>query len=274
MNSTQMLPTAIDLGTVVVTAQIHERPPRQVDLQRENAAFRELAGHFSSEPDTFLQRLVEITMKLCDADTVGMSVEQTADHGEGIFRWVAMAGDLKHMVGGTTPRNFSPCGICVDRNQPILMNRLDRFYPYYRKTRRPFVEALLLPWAVRGGPAGTLWGVVHSDRRKFDREDVRLMSCLAGFASGAIRLSQATSEMQRATIARVVAAMAHHINNPLQAAMMAVFCAQSKNGVKADVRELLSIVEVELQRVATLSEELLRETAAEARVLRKHYAGE
>lgn len=45
----------------------------------------------------------------------------------------------------------------------------------------------------------------------------------------------------------------------------AVFCAQSKNGVKADVRELLSIAEVELQWLV-LSEELLRAAAAEARV--------
>lgn len=268
----QMLPTAIGLETVVVTAQLHERPPRQVDLQREISALRELAGYFASKPDIFLQRLAEMTVDLCDADTAGISVEQTADNGERIFRWVAMAGDLKHMVGGTTPRNFSPCGICVDRNQPILMNRLDRFYPYYKEARRPFVEALLVPWAVSGRSAGTLWGVVHSDRRKFDREDVRLMSCLAGFASGAILLSHATSEMQRATTARVVAAMAHYINNPLQAAMMAVFCAQSKNSVRADVRELLSIAEIELQRVAALSEKLLRETAAEARAHCKHYA--
>ena len=273
MNSMQMLPTATRLESVVVTAQLQQRPPRQVDLQRENAAFRELAGHFASEPDAFLQRLVEITVKLCDADTVGISVEQTTDNGEKIFRWVAMAGELKHLIGGTTPRNFSPCGVCVDQNQPLLLDRLDRFYPYFREAPRPFVEALLLPWAVSGGPVGTLWVVVHSDRRKFDREDVRLMSCLAGFASGAILLKQTMIETERATAAaQVVAAMAHHINNPLQGATLALFCAQSRSGIKADVRELLSIAEAELQRVAELSAELIRKTAAEIRVLRKEHA--
>ena len=270
MNSMQMLPTAIELENVVVTAQLQQRPPRPVDLQRENAAFQELAGHLTSEPDAFLQKLVEITVKLCDADTVGISLEQTADNGEKIFRWVAMAGELKHLIGGTTPRNFSPCGVCVDQNQPLLMDHLDRFYPYFREAPRPFVEALLLPWAVSGGPVGTLWVVVHSDRRKFDREDVRLMNCLAGFASGAMLLKQTTLERERATAAaQIVAAMAHHINNPLQAAMLALFCAQSKNHVRADVRELLSIAEIELQRVAALSAELIRKTAAEVRVLQK-----
>ena len=269
-----MFPAEVELESVVVTDQLQWRPPRQVDLQRENAAFRELADHFASAPDAFLQRLVEITVNLCDAGTVGISVEQTSDTGEKIFRWVAMAGELKHLIGGTTPRNFSPCGVCVDQNQPLLMERLDRFYPYFREAPRPFVEALLLPWAVRGGPAGTLWVVAHSDHRKFDREDVRLMSCLAGFASGAILMKQTMLETERATAAaQVVDAMAHHINNPLQGAMLALFCAQSKRGIKADVRELMSIVEVELQRVAALSAELIKKTAAEVRVLQKERAG-
>jgi hypothetical protein len=85
MNSMPMLPTAIELESVVVTAQLQERPPRQVDLQRENAAFRELAGHLNSEPDAFLQRLAETTVNLCDADTVGISVEQTDENGEKDF---------------------------------------------------------------------------------------------------------------------------------------------------------------------------------------------
>ncbi len=275
MNSTHILHTPTELESVVVTDQLQQRAPRPVDLERENAAFRELAGHFTAGPDAFLQKLVEITVKLCDADTVGISVEQTTDSGEEIFRWIAMAGELKHLIGGTTPRNFSPCGMCVDQNQPLLMHRLDRFYPYFREAPRPFVEALLLPWVVTGGPVGTLWVVAHSDRRKFDREDVRLMSCLAGFASGAILQKQATLETERATAAaQILAAMAHHINNPLQGAMMALFCAQTKNGVKADVRELLSIAEVELQRVAALSAELLQKTAAEVRVLQKNCAKE
>jgi len=158
----------------------------------------------------------------------------------------------------------------VDQNQPLLRERLDRFYPYFREAPRPFVEALLLPWTVRSGPVGTLWVVAHSDHRKFDREDVRLMSCLVGFASGAMLLKQTTLERERATAAaQIVAAMAHHINNPLQGAMLALFCAQSKNHVRADVRELLSITEIELQRVAALSAELITKTAAEVRILQK-----
>ena len=102
-----------------------------------------------------LERLVELARTLCDAGTVGISVEQNNDKGERIFLWVAMAGELKHMLGGTTPRNFSPCGICVDQKAPLLMDRLDRFYPYFREAPLPFVEALLIPWEVKDGANGT-----------------------------------------------------------------------------------------------------------------------
>jgi hypothetical protein len=265
MTYPQSLSATIKLESIVITPQLQQRSSRQIDLRKENAAFRELADHLTSEPDEFLQMLVEQTMKLCDADTVGISVEEVNDKGDKIFRWVAMAGELKHLIGGTTPRDFSPCGVCVDQNQPLLMDRLDRFFPYFKDAPLPFVEALLIPWGVSEGPVGTLWIVAHSDTRKFDREDVRLMGCLTAFAAGAIRLKQTLLETERAiAAAQVVAAMAHHINNPLQGAMLALFCAKSKSDLSPDVRELILIADAELQRVAGLSAELLRKTTPES----------
>jgi hypothetical protein len=264
MTSHQHLPASIALESIVITPQLQQRSSREIDLHKENAAFRELASNFASEPDEFLQLLVEQTIRLCDADTVGISVEEVDDKGDKIFRWVAMAGELRHLIGGTTPRNFSPCGVCVDQNRPLLMDRLDRFYPYFREAPLPFVEALLIPWGVSGGPIGTLWIVAHSDNRKFDREDVRLMSCLAAFAAGAIRLKQTVRETERAVAAtEVVAAMAHHINNPLQGAILALFCAKAKPDLNPEVRELILIADSEVQRVAALSAELLRKATTE-----------
>ncbi len=263
MASPDSLTASIELESVVITAQLQQRSAREIDLQRENAAFRELADHLTSKPDEFLQMLVEQTMRLCDADTVGISVEEVDDQGDKIFRWVAMAGELKNLIGGTTPRNFSPCGVCVDQNKPLLMDHLDRYYPYFKEAPRPFVEALLIPWGVSEGPVGTLWIVAHNDDRKFDREDVRLMGCLAAFAAGAIRLKQTVLETERAVAAaEVVAAMAHHINNPLQGAILALYCAKSKPDLSPEVRELILIVDSEVRRVAALSAELLRNAAS------------
>ena len=258
------------LDQVVITSQLQHRPPREHDLAKENEAFRQLAHHFASEPDRFLDRLVELAVKICDADTAGISLEQTTAEGARIFRWVAMAGELKHLIGGTTPRDFSPCGVCVDQNRPLLMAGLDRVYADFRSAPRPFVEALLLPWAVKDGPTGTLWIVAHSDQRKFDREDVRLMGCLAAFTAGAIQLKRYVMETERTAAANeLISEMAHQINNPLQGAILAIYTARLMGERGEDTRAMILLAEQELKRVASLSAALLRKRqispAADAR---------
>ena len=256
------LPATISLESVITTSRLSQRPARQFDLQKENQAFRKLADFLGSEPETFLDRLVEITAQLCGADTVGISIEETDAAGNRIFRWVAMAGELKHLIGGTTPRDFSPCGVCVDTNGPLLMTGLDRFYPQFREAPRPFVEALLLPWGIQGGPIGTLWVVAHTDQRKFDMHDVRLMNGLAAFACGSILLRNKIREGERAAAASsMITEMAHHINNPLQAAVLAIYRLKSEAELHPQARDLVAVLETQVNRVAEMSSGLLASRA-------------
>ena len=59
--------------------------------------------------------LVQLAMELCGAESAGISVlePETAQ-----FRWFALRGVLSVFEGATTPRNFSPCGVCLDENAP------------------------------------------------------------------------------------------------------------------------------------------------------------
>ena len=239
--------------SVIATGLLVDRSCRSAHLQEENEAFHELASSFVTTPDRCLDRLVDIALRLCKADTVGISVEETDSQGAAIFRWIAIAGQLKHMVGGTTPRNFSPCGICLDTNAPLLMDRLDRAYPYFREAPLPFVEALLIP-SGSGGLRGTLWIVAHTDQRKFDMQDVRLMSGLAAFAFGAIYLKRAVQDQEQAAAAMN---LAHEINNPLQSALFAMSLLRSEGSLKPESLKLLSMLETEIGRVVTLSSRLL-----------------
>lgn len=249
---------SLDPEAVIFTPQLVQRSCRPANLLEENKAFHELARCLSSHPDQFLERLVEVTLTLCKADTVGISVEATDDDGNPTFRWVAIAGELKEMVGGSTPRNFSPCGICVDRQQPLLMKDLDKAYPYFREAPRPFVEALLLPWGVQGGPEGTLWVVAHNEQRHFDLQDVRMMGSLAAFAFGAINLQRKMQDAERVSAAiSLTSEMAHHVNNPLQAAMLLLFRLKNENVLNDAAMDLLARLEIELERVAKLSAEII-----------------
>ena len=46
-------------------------------------------------------------------------------------------------------------------------------------------ECLLVPFYVAGEAVGTIWAIMHSDGRKFDAEDDRVMASLGKFASSA-----------------------------------------------------------------------------------------
>jgi signal transduction histidine kinase len=256
-------PETTTLESVVITAELQQRKSRPPNLKQENDAFHELANCLAKTPDQVLDRLVELTRGLCHADTVGISLEESDEAGQRIFRWIAMAGELKHLIGGTTPRDFSPCGVCVDTNQPLLMEGLDRFYPQFREAPLPFKEALLLPWGGDGGPVGTLWIVAHTDQRKFELEDVRLMGSLAAFASGAIRLQKTISDNERqAAASRMALEMAHYINNPLQAAVLMVFQLKTSD-LGPNSHKIVQVLEGELNRVAMLSAELLNPTKSQ-----------
>jgi PAS domain S-box-containing protein len=52
-------------------------------------------------------------------------------------------------------------------------------------------EILLVPFRIEGQPIGTLWINAHSEARKFDREDARLLENLARFASAGYQAVQA-----------------------------------------------------------------------------------
>ena len=66
---------------------------------------------------------------------------------------------------------------------PLLFRHFERRYPYLLPVSPAAEECLLVPFYVRGKAVGTIWAMMHSDRRRFDAEDQRLMSVLGQFAS-------------------------------------------------------------------------------------------
>lgn len=108
------------------------------------------------------------------------------------FRWVAMAGCLAAHIGGTTPRNFSPCGECLDKGGTILLSRPDLKYDYFQSTGLEFTEGLVVVFTTdaHAKPLGTIWVVSHPPRRHhFDDDDARLMESIGHFAASAYCLA-------------------------------------------------------------------------------------
>ena len=97
-------------------------------------------------------------------------------------------------LGGTTPRNFSPCGECLDKGESIVVRRPELKYDYFKAAGIEFTETLVVPFGtdLPANPLGTIWVVSHPPRRHhFDAEDIQVMESLTHFAASAYALASA-----------------------------------------------------------------------------------
>jgi PAS domain S-box-containing protein len=183
------------LDEVIITAELDRRPFRPADFERENKALSALADAMARDPEGVLQVLVRSALELTGSDSAGLSVIEDSESGK-ILRWRAVAGGFAHGVGGSISLEDSPCGIVIERDAPVLFDRVERHFDALRDVEPPGFENLLVPFHGQGKPAGTLWVVKHSREGRFDAEDVRLLVSLSSFASAAHQTSVARLEAQ------------------------------------------------------------------------------
>jgi signal transduction histidine kinase len=184
---------AVPLSAILHTEELRRRPSRPPEYERENRALAALASALADSPRTILQTLTETILEVTESDSSGVSL-LTADRRR--FHWPAVAGRWAPHVGGGTPRDFSPCGDVLHRNTPLLMRHWERRYTYLSPITPPMEESLLVPFYVDGKAVGTIWAVMHDDRRKYDAEDERLLTSLSKFASTAYQVLATIDELR------------------------------------------------------------------------------
>jgi PAS domain S-box-containing protein len=177
------------LESILCTEELHRRPSRLPDYEKENSALVKLASALADSPHTILRTLAETILDIAQCDSAGLSLltkdGKTPDVRGERFYWPAIAGMWNPHVGGGTPRNFGPCGDVLDQNCTLLFRHFERRYPYLLPVIPVAEECLLVPFHVAGEAVGTIWAIMHSDRRRFDAEDDRVMASLGKFASSA-----------------------------------------------------------------------------------------
>ncbi|MDI1313652.1 PAS domain-containing protein [Prosthecobacter sp.] len=177
--------TSWRLEDILKDEELASRPSRPPNYQADSEALVALARHMAESPKTILQKLVETALTLCGADSAGVSLEEIYN-GEDIFRWRALTGRMSGFLGGTMPRNLSPCGVTVDRQAAQLMQHPVRYYPYIAGLKIPIQEVLLVPFYRGGHAVGTLWIISHDRTQAFDAEDARILGSLSQFAAAAV----------------------------------------------------------------------------------------
>src|SRR5215467_67023 len=190
---------AVSLESILRTEELHRRPWRPPDHEKENSALGALVSALVDSPRTILQTLADKVLEVLDADSAGLSL-LTKD--EKRFYWAAIAGAWQPHIGGGTPRDFGPCGDVLDRNVPMLFTHWERRYPYLRPATPLAEEGLLVPFYVNGKAVGTIWAIAHTDHRKFDAEDLRLLESMGRFASPAYQALASIDDLKFQIAAR------------------------------------------------------------------------
>jgi len=184
-----ILEAGASLESILCTEELQRRPSRPPDYEKENRALVTLWSALADSPSTIFQTLADTILDITECDSAGLSLltvdgEKPDARGER-FYWPAIAGMWNPHAGGGTPRHFGPCGDVLDQNCTLLFRHFERRYPYLLPVIPAADECLLVPFYVGGKAVGTIWAIMHSDRRRFDAQDDRVMGSLGKFASSA-----------------------------------------------------------------------------------------
>ena len=235
INQIQHLDTGMELRDLLCDSEFCLRRCSSDRADRRFDALDRLAHVFAEAPEVVLQKLVDIAVEFCGADSSGISLEES-NGAEPRFRWIVIAGSFSQYVNGTTPRFFSPCGTCLDSGRAQLYRVTKPYYDFLGVEAEEIRDGILIPW-FSDSMRGTIWAVSHRSHEAFNMEDYKLLSSLADFAAIAVRHQHQEELLRIEGNAQAVAAktneLAHQINNPLQSLTNALYLA-SQGGEAAE----------------------------------------
>ena len=188
------IPQPVEVGApmlnaedVIITDDLFRRAPKRTDHLKEKLALHELAKLMADDPAAVLPRFVDLAMQITGGVSGGLSLYEPTP-APGVFRWSYLRGTLSRFEGATTPRDFSPCGITLDRDEPVLSRHPERVYDWISDAGIVVPEVLLVPLYIGSKePLGTLW-IVSDEDEHFDRSDARAMTELASFVGIALQM--------------------------------------------------------------------------------------
>lgn len=135
----------IYLDDILITQELSRRIPRTTDLKQENDVLHTLIGQLVEQPQILLKKLVKIITQLCQAESAGVSLLEVTPNGEDICHWFALAGMLEAYERTSTLYSFSCCGICLERQTPLLYSYPERYFTYLQQFKPTIVEILVVP---------------------------------------------------------------------------------------------------------------------------------
>ncbi len=193
------------------------------------------------QPEAVLPRFVELAMSLTGSVSAGLSLFEPFP-APGVFRWRYLQGSLARFENATTPREFSPCGITVDANGPVLSRHPERFYQWIADADIVVPEVLLVPFYLSDAqPMGTLW-IVAENLGHFHAEHARIAMELAAFVGIALKMLRTEERLQQALEEQemLTKEMSHRVKNLFAVSDAMVRMAVKSANSKEDMARVLT----------------------------------
>ena len=252
------------LESILCTEELLRRPSRPPDYEKENRALVRLVSALADSPSTIFHTLAETIEDITQCDSAGLSLltrDGKTPHVDGQrFYWPAICGMWGPHVGGGTPRNFGPCGDVLDHNRTLLFTHFERRYPYLMPVSPAAEECLLVPFYVDGKAVGTIWGIMHSNRRKFDAEDDRVMASLGKFASSAyqawmhieeLKIEVADREKAEAEVRQLASGLEARIRRLVEANVVGIVMWNLEGAITGANEAFLHMVQYDQDDIAS-----------------------
>lgn len=238
--------------------ELSSRPARQSDLASENAALVRLARAQTGSRAALLDEISQIALSLCDAGSAGISLIEGA--GENVrFRWLAVSGACADLRGKTTAWDECPCGVTLEAGEPQLFVQPQDLFTCLRFPNVQVPEGLVVPITGDVEQLGAIWVMSHDQQRRFDREDVRLLSNLAVFAGAALTLvnerDNGIASDQRH--GEFIAMLGHELRNPMAPIDSAIGAAKKLCADNVTAVEVLTVAQRQVRHLRALVDDLL-----------------
>ncbi len=177
--------------------QLQARQDRPADYRAENRALVRLSRTLSQAPDKLLRTLAELVIDLCGADSAAIVFLDLDQLGAERSYCQATAGDLAEQ-GGLVAASRWRLSKAVVESDAIRLYRPPPLDPPNQTLSPSIVEALLIPFQVRGGPPAAVWAVSHDPAIRFDAEDARRLESIVRFAAIAYQSVSDINELREA----------------------------------------------------------------------------
>ncbi len=234
-------PEKWSIADVYITDELAKRPPKKADYLQEKLALQDLAARMADQPEDVLPRFVDLAMEITGGVSAGLSLFEP-NPNPGVFRWRYLRGVLAPFENVTTPRDFSPCGITLDNNGPVLSLHPERVYNWISDANIVVPEVLLVPLYLGSKePLGTLW-IVSPTEGHFDSGHARVMTELASFVGIAVRMLQSEQRMKHALEQQetLTKEMSHRVKNLFAITLGMVRISERASSTPAEMSQILT----------------------------------